>query len=960
MMNTGGCGFPQLTVSHAAIGNLPLREPTQIARRRTTMFLGLTLLPAFLFCGLPGRTIAATTWHVDASVPQSGDGASWESAFWRIQEGIDAASPGDTVIVAPGTYSETIRFRGKDITVTSADPLDSAVVQKTVIDGGQAGAVVNFSGMENEASVLCGFTVRNGSGDDGGGISGGMLGAQTRATIRNNVIFPNTALRGGGLAYCDGMIRDNSICANSAQFGGGLFRCNGAIEGNVILGNSAPAASGAGGGLAFCGGIIEGNTIKDNSAQEGGGLYRCDGTILNNRINANRAGGFGGALALCHGVIENNTIYGNSAGEGGEGLYASGETIRNCIIWRNGRGSQILNCSVPRYSCIEGWSAVGEGNIAHYPYFVNPGSGDFHLKSWSPCIDSGDPSSPYSDEPEPNGGRINMGVYGNTPEATPASPDADLDGLPDDWELQFFGELAQGAAGDPDGDFISNIGEYRRGSSPAERGTCHVDSSAPASGDGALWETAFKTIQEGIDAASDRAVVAVAEGIYKENVHFRGTNIILTSTDPLDGEVVANTIIDGNSAGSVVTFEGTEDQTCVLSGFTIRNGMAPMGGAILGGTWMKMTGATIENNVITGNRADGETYGHGGGLAFCSGTIRNNAISQNFAAQDGGGLYYCQGVIRDNVISGNRALYGGGLHDCDRIIMNNVISANTARDGGGLAYSGGLIHNNVVVGNRADRNGGGFCFCGGAIRNNAIAGNAADRGGSLYGCNATLKNNTLLGNTGVLYACRGTVENCTICGNADGISGDSYVTARNCIIWGNRPDNWPGFSRPTYSCVEGWQGYDEGNIAKDPRFVDADGPDDDPMTYEDNDYRLRPDSPCIDAGFNDPESPETDIAGMHRIMFGGKSLTVDMGAYEFYINALTPGPEPHQTTFTWSSLADKSHSIFYSDDLLNWHTAIAAFPSSGNQTTFWIDDGSLTGLPPSLVPRRFYRILENP
>jgi hypothetical protein len=85
-----------------------------------------------------------------------------------------------------------------------------------------------------------------------------------------------------------------------------------------------------------------------------------------------------------------------------------------------------------------------------------------------------------------------------------------------------------------------------------------------------------------------------------------------------------------------------------------------------------------------------------------------------------------------------------------------------------------------------------------------------------------------------------------------------------------------------------------------------------------------------------------------------------MGAYEFYINDLTRGPTPDQTTFTWSSLSDKTYSIFYTDDLLTWHLAIASFPSSGNQTTSWIDDGSTTAIPPSLVPRRFYRTIEKP
>ncbi len=49
-----------------------------------------------------------------------------------------------------------------------------------------------------------------------------------------------------------------------------------------------------------------------------------------------------------------------------------------------------------------------------------------------------------------------------------------------------------------------------------------------------------------------------------------------------------------------------------------------------------------------------------------------------------------------------------------------------------------------------------------------------------------------------------------------------------------------------------------------------------------------------------------------------------------------------------------------SDDLLAWHLAEERVSSAGNQTTFWTDDGSLTGVPPSLAPLRFYRVLENP
>ncbi len=58
-----------------------------------------------------------------------------------------------------------------------------------------------------------------------------------------------------------------------------------------------------------------------------------------------------------------------------------------------------------------------DGNIRVDPQFRDPSNENFMLKSTSPCIDKGDPDDDYSNEPEPNGGRINMGAFGNTPQA---------------------------------------------------------------------------------------------------------------------------------------------------------------------------------------------------------------------------------------------------------------------------------------------------------------------------------------------------------------------------------------------------------------------------------------------------------------------------------------------------------------------------------------------------------------
>jgi len=140
---------------------------------------------------------------------------------------------------------------------------------------------------------------------------------------------------------------------------------------------------------------------------------------------------------------------------------------------------------------------------------------------------------------------------------------------------------------------------------PGPAATLYVDDSVSVSGEGKSWESAFKTIQEGIDAAASGDTVVVAEGTYVENVQVNGKNITLTSVSPADPAVVAKTIIDGNKAGSVVTFDGTETETCLLTGFTIQNGKAQYGGGITGGTPDRQCLATIRNNVFLRNRADG-------------------------------------------------------------------------------------------------------------------------------------------------------------------------------------------------------------------------------------------------------------------------------------------------------------------------------------------------------------------
>ncbi|MCK5805097.1 MAG: right-handed parallel beta-helix repeat-containing protein [Lentisphaeria bacterium] len=111
--------------------------------------------------------------------------------YSTIQEAIDAARDGDTVLVAPGRYRESFEIRGKNITVTSRFMLDGdvSVIRKTILDGNRprgtkrASFVVRIAGNDDAPPRLCGFTIRG--GDDGVSCAG-------PARIDHNYFTANT------------------------------------------------------------------------------------------------------------------------------------------------------------------------------------------------------------------------------------------------------------------------------------------------------------------------------------------------------------------------------------------------------------------------------------------------------------------------------------------------------------------------------------------------------------------------------------------------------------------------------------------------------------------------------------------------------------------------------------------------------------------------------------------------
>jgi hypothetical protein len=217
-------------------------------------FIGFCLVAVMLQCCALAPA-DGTTWYVG---PAGAD-------FTTIQEALNAASPGDTVVVAEGIYVENIRFWGKEIVLRSTLPLSPEVVANTVIEGGSMkAAVVTFDGSEGPGCMLAGFTIRNGSSYYGGGICGGSPMTHNLATIQDNIVSGNSADFGAGIAFCDGVIQNNLIAQNTASWmGGGLYDCDGLIQNNTVVYNTGMM----GGGFYECGdwsGVIQNCIVWGN------------------------------------------------------------------------------------------------------------------------------------------------------------------------------------------------------------------------------------------------------------------------------------------------------------------------------------------------------------------------------------------------------------------------------------------------------------------------------------------------------------------------------------------------------------------------------------------------------------------------------------------------------------------------------------------------------------------------
>jgi serine protease len=296
------------------------------------------------------------------------------SQFPTIQAALNAASPGDTVSVSPGTYSENINFNSQDVTVASTGGASQTTIEAP---GGTAVTI-------GPAGSITGFTISGGTAAFGAGMA--VSGA---GTVIANDIFQSNSEGSGGFG---------------AAIGG-----NGAspvIEQDLFVGNSCDDQ--------FTSGVVA--FVNDSSP-----------TIENNVFHDNTCRAINLSLPQDPTpLVINNTIVRNSTGIRIDGrVISTGEVVRNNIVTDNGTGLEVDFGNGPTwdhnlvFDNTQNYSGIADqtgmnGNLSADPLFVDSSSDNFQLLPASPAIGAGSavgaPTVDFNGNPRPQG-TIDMGAF---------------------------------------------------------------------------------------------------------------------------------------------------------------------------------------------------------------------------------------------------------------------------------------------------------------------------------------------------------------------------------------------------------------------------------------------------------------------------------------------------------------------------------------------------------------------